>query len=167
MPTIKTTRTGTTNPKLEPVKPRQVSTRGAPLPYQVTETGKLLNKVGELHIPTTDVKLSNGMLLSCQSIKTDIPDSGKYQILEYGVWDASDKLRVIASLDRTHHGPLLHVSCSYPKRDPSWGVIKAVRYAFYPADIDVMMVLPRVSDYINLMTHCFQMTQIPTIWGVQ
>jgi hypothetical protein len=82
MPTIKTTRTGTTtSPKLEPVIPR----------LQVTETGKLLNKVGELHIPTTDVKLSNGMLLRCQSIKTDIPDSGKYQILEYGVWHASEE----------------------------------------------------------------------------
>jgi hypothetical protein len=38
MPTIKTTRTGTTtSPKLEPVKPRQVSTRGAPLPFKHTQ----------------------------------------------------------------------------------------------------------------------------------
>jgi hypothetical protein len=38
MPTIKTTRTGTTtSPKLEPVIPRQVSARGAPLPFKHTQ----------------------------------------------------------------------------------------------------------------------------------
>jgi hypothetical protein len=136
-------------------------------PDHVTEIGKVQNKVGELHILTTDVKLSNGILLRCQSIKTEIPDSGKYQVLEYGVWQAADKLRVIASLDRTHHGVLLHVSCSYPKRDPAWGVIKAVRYAFFPATIDVNMVLPRDGDYINVHEHCFQMWQAPEKWGVQ
>jgi hypothetical protein len=134
---------------------------------RVTEIGKVQNKVGSLHIPTTDVKLSNGLLLRLQSIEPQIPDSGKYQVLEYGIWQAADKLRVIASLDRTHHGVLLHVSCSYPKRDPAWGVIKAIRYAFYPATIDVNMVLPRDGDYVNLMTHCFQMWQDPEKWGVK
>jgi hypothetical protein len=73
---------------------------------RVTEIGKVQNKVGGLHIPTTDVKLSNGLLLRLQSIEPQIPDSGKYQVLRDG-------------------------------------------------------------DYVNLMTHCFQMWQAPEKWGVQ
>lgn len=133
----------------------------------VSLTGQIQNKVSRLHIPTGNIQLSNGILLKFQSGRQDIPDSGQYQILEYAWWQSSDKLKVIASLDRTHHGELLHVSCSYPKRDPGWGVIKAVRYAFFPSDIDVSMILPRDGDYINVMTHCFQMWQMPEKWGIQ
>lgn len=134
----------------------------------VSLTGQIQNKVNKLHVSSGDIKLSNGILLKQRTKRDDLPIAeGRYQVLEYGVWVASDKLVVIASLDRTHHGELLHVSCSYPKRDPGWGVIKAVRYAFFPSDIDVSMILPRDGDYINVMTHCFQMWQMPEKWGIQ
>jgi hypothetical protein len=134
----------------------------------ISLTGQIQNKVNKLHVPAGDIKLSNGILLKQRTKRDDLPIAeGRYQVLEYGVWVASDKLVVIASLDRTHHGELLHVSCSYPKRDPGWGVIKAVRYAFFPSDIDVSMILPRDGDYINVMTHCFQMWQMPEKWGIQ
>jgi hypothetical protein len=118
-------------------------------PDHVTDIGKIQNKVGQLHVPTGDIKLSNGMLLKYQQPKEDdtftrsIEATGMSmdQIPEYGVWLSNDKLKVFASLDNSPHGSLLHVSLSYPKRDPAWGIIKAVRYAFFPADIDVAMML--------------------------
>jgi hypothetical protein len=52
MPTIKTTRTGTTSPKLEPVKPRQGGTRGAPLPFKHTQPAPKASLVS--NEPTTE-----------------------------------------------------------------------------------------------------------------
>lgn len=134
-------------------------------PETVSEFGKIQNKVGRLHIPEGDVKLSNGIFLKHQKT-ADIEDRGRDQFIEYAWWFGADKLKVIASLDRNPHGTLLHVSLSYPKRDPSWGVIKAVRYAFFPKDVDVAMMLPRDGDYVNVHPHCFQMWQTPEKWGL-
>jgi hypothetical protein len=137
-------------------------------PDHVTDIGKIQNKVGHLHVPTGDIKLENGMVLKFDHRK-EYPENGKgqSQVLEMAVWNTADKLRVIATVDSHPHGKLLHVSISYPKRDPSWGIIKAVRYAFFPADIDVAMMLPRQEDYINVHQHCFQMHQCPEKWGIQ
>lgn len=137
-------------------------------PDRVTETGKVLNMVNELHVPTGDIKLENGMLLKFDHSKEfPVTGMGQSQVLEMGIWNTADKLRVIATVDNHPHGKLLHVSISYPKRDPSWGIIKAVRYAFFPATIDVAMMLPRKEDYINFHEHCFQMHQCPEKWGIQ
>ena len=76
-------------------------------------------------------------------------------------------LKVIATLDPTPRGTLLHVSLSYARRDPSWDDLKQIRYAFYPADIDVMLVLPRIADYVNVHEHCFQLWQCPAPWGLR
>ena len=77
-------------------------------------------------------------------------------------------LTVIVSYDRTPRwGPLLHASISHHKRDPFWHEIKAMRQAFFPADIDVMMVLPQAGDYVNVHEHCFHLWQTPQEWGLQ
>lgn len=77
------------------------------------------------------------------------------------------QLKVIASIDPTPHGALLHVSLSYPNRDPSWDVIKAIRAAFYGDDIDVMIVLPKAEDYVNRHDHCFHLWETPKKWGIR
>lgn len=61
---------------------------------------------------------------------------------------------------------LLHVAISYPDHDPTWEEIKVARAIFYPPDVDVMMVLPRASNYVNRHTHCFHLWQTPTEWTV-
>jgi hypothetical protein len=140
-------------------------------PETVTETGQALNRVGSLKIPEGDIKLKNGMLLKYRG-KGNI--TGEYErhqqahgLVEAGEWVTSDRLVVVATIDNHEHGRLLHVSISYPKRDPSWGIIKAVRDAFYPPDVDVAMMLPRQEDFINLHQHCFQMHQLPEKWGLR
>lgn len=76
-------------------------------------------------------------------------------------------LRVLVTIDPTPHGRLLHVSISHKHRYPTWEEIKAVREAIYPADIDVMMMLPQEADYVNLHPNTFHLWQTPREWGVQ
>lgn len=87
-------------------------------------------------------------------------------------WRGPRGLAVLASMDDTPHGDLLHVSLSYADHDPPWSVIRAVRDAFFPADVDAMMVLPRAEDYVSGAfpgddSHVFHLWQTPTVWGLQ
>ncbi len=61
---------------------------------------------------------------------------------------------------------LLHISMSYPDRDPSWAEIKMVRDLFFPPDVDCMMVLPRQSNWVNTHEHCFHLWQTPQEWVI-
>lgn len=63
-------------------------------------------------------------------------------------------------------GPLLHVSMSYPDHDPTWDEIKLVREAFFPGDMDAMIMLPRASNYVNAHKHCFHIYQCPQEWRI-
>lgn len=115
-------------------------------------------------LPAGDVRLSDGRVLVRQAGRQrHLPPD----IVEAAAWEGPKRLTVVASLDDTPHGRLLHVSLSYPTRDPDWQTIKAVRDAFYPEWVDVMMVLPKAEDYVNLHEHCFQMWQTPTTWGMR
>lgn len=97
-------------------------------------------------------------------------------ILDLDGWDGPKRLIVICSLDDHHRiGRLLHVSMSYPDRDPPWADIKAVRYAFYPRDVDVMMMLPRDELYVSgvpdprvgMDSHVFHLQQTPERWDAR
>lgn len=81
-------------------------------------------------------------------------------------WVGADGMKICASMDMTHHGRLLHVSLSYPDHYPTWDDIKAVRYALYPRDVDVAMMLPADGYYVNVHEYCMQMWQTPKKWGI-
>lgn len=77
------------------------------------------------------------------------------------------RLVVRATLDHApRFGTLLHISMSYPDHNPTWDEIKAVRYAFYPKTIDVMMMLPKDGDYVNVHPYCFHLWQCPSDWDL-
>lgn len=79
-----------------------------------------------------------------------------------------NELSVLVTLDDTPKwGPLRHVSIAYARKDPSWAEIKRVRALFFAVDQDVMMVLPRASDYVNLHEHAFHLWQTPQGWEIQ
>lgn len=75
-----------------------------------------------------------------------------------------DGMAVIASYDPSPHGLLLHISVSYADRDPRWKDLKLLRAAFFPPDVDVIQVLPRDGQYVNLHQHCFHLFQAPEAW---
>lgn len=89
-------------------------------------------------------------------------------------WDGPQGLIVICTLDDTHLGPLLHASVSYQKRDPTWHDLKCVRYALFPRDIDVCMILPRDELYVagvpgapgGMDSHVFHLNQTPAGWDM-
>lgn len=114
--------------------------------------------------PVGDVRLSDGRRLVRQAGRQwQLPAD----VLDAAAWEGPKRLCVLASLDDTPHGRLLHVSMSYPSKHPDWETIRAVRDAFYPDNIDVMMVLPRAEDYVNLHRHTFHLWQTPTTWGMR
>lgn len=115
-------------------------------------------------VPSGDVRLADGRRLVRQAgAQWQLPAG----VLDAAAWEGPDRLCVLASLDDTPHGRLLHVSMSHPNRDPNWATIKAVRDAFYPQTVDVMMVLPRAEDYVNVHPHTFHLWQTPTVWGLR
>jgi hypothetical protein len=89
---------------------------------------------------------------------------GSREVRQYATVDG---LAVIASVDPTPHGDLRHVSISRCDRYPSWDEIRAVREALVPMDVDVMMMLPRKADYVNVHPNCFHLWQTPKDWRVQ
>lgn len=111
---------------------------------------------------TDDVIAPNGMRLRWREVWHPHPHSTG------AMYGGPRGLAVIASLDLTPtFGTLLHVSLSYRDHDPEWAVIKAVRGAFYPEDVDVMMVLPRESDYVNVHQFTYHLWQTPSAWGMR
>lgn len=76
----------------------------------------------------------------------------------------ADGMAVMASYDPTPHGLLKHVSLSYATKDPSWHDIKQVRATFFDGDTDVIQVLPREDEYVNVHAHCFHLFEAPETW---
>ena len=89
-------------------------------------------------------------------------------VLCMAVYRAPNGINIIVTLDNTpNYGPLLHASMSHRRRDPYWEEIKAMRETFFPADLDVMMVLPREADYVNVHEHCFHLWETPQPWALR
>lgn len=66
---------------------------------------------------------------------------------------SGNRFRLIVSID---HG-WLHASISHAKRYPTWNEIKAVRDWAFPSDMEVVMVLPRAMDYVNIHQTTFHL----------
>lgn len=125
-----------------------------------------------LKLPKGDLRLAHGRVLR-PILGYDIRAMATNQITRDSIlasagWrDLATRFIVSAGIEDTERwGPLLHVSMSYPDRDPSWDEIKAVRAAFFPGDMDAGMMLPREADYINVHSHCFHLWQLPQQWGL-
>lgn len=126
-----------------------------------------------LKLPKGDIKLGDGRVLrriigyDLSKVKTN--ETTRNGFLASAGWrHAPSDFVVSAGIEDTGRwGPLLHVSMSYSDHDPSWEEIKAVRYAFFPRDMDVAMMLPRDGDYVNIHPHCFHLWQCPQEWGLQ
>ncbi len=111
-------------------------------------------------IPREDLPFPLGGMLKYDGVGVSLG-------IEIAYWKGPKRLRVGVSSDATPHGKLLHVSMSYPDHDPSWEIIKAVRGIFFPDTLDVMMMLPKQRDYINVDQHCFHLWQTPKGWNIQ
>lgn len=85
----------------------------------------------------------------------------------FKAYRSDDGLAILLSNDNIPKwGRLIHVSISRQDRFPSWEEILAVKEHFF-GDIDVMMVLPKKEDYVNVHKNCFHLWQTPERWGIQ
>lgn len=64
-------------------------------------------------------------------------------------------LRVIVSIDAGWR----HLSVSHPYRFPTWNEILRLRNWFFPSEMEVVMVLARRSEYVNVHPNCFHLWQ--------
>lgn len=130
--------------------------------------------VPDLALPEGDLRLGNGLVLRCALRPYGIGPRTK----DGAVWDEHPNrdgerrkgLRVIATLDLPDgHGEqwLLHTSVSLPGSYPSWRQIKLVKEALYGPAVDACMLLPMEADYVNVMPFCFQLWQVPRVWGIR
>lgn len=95
-------------------------------------------------------------------------DLTRGDVLGMATYSAPNGISVILTVDNTpRYGPLLHASLSHRRRDPYWDEIKAMREVFFPPTLDVMMVLPREADYVNVHEHCFHLWQTPQPWALR
>jgi hypothetical protein len=130
----------------------------------ILRDGRTLRSVGAFD-PTkapTLVRGADGKLVSGREI---LGKNAKVSNRLISFWVSDDDFRVSASLSDTKFGTFLHVSCSYPDRNPTWEEIKLVRYAFYPESASVAMVLPPLSAYVNTHEYTFQMYELPVDWS--
>jgi len=54
-----------------------------------------------------------------------------------------------------------HLSISHPRRYPSWDEIAHARYSLLPADLDFVMHLPPLDEYVAIHDNCFHLHQHP------
>ena len=115
-----------------------------------------------IDLPTQDIiKLSNGIVLKL------VEEFNRMPVTMGRSYRSKERFFVMISLDDTaRFGLLLHVSMSFPNRYPTWTEIKACRNTFFPADSDVMMILPEEKLYVNVAKNCFHLWQTPSAWGM-
>lgn len=82
---------------------------------------------------------------------------GKMPTNPLAEWYSWGYCRVFVGLEPTGW----HLSISTPHRNPTWEEIKQARYDLLPHDITMAMILPPVSEYVNIHNYCFHLHQIP------
>jgi len=90
----------------------------------------------------------------------------KRWISEYRVYDV-ENYGIIASLDRSKHGYLLHLSVSHAEHLPPWEIMIGLKRLFFPDDVAAVMLLPEEEVYINVHEHTLHIWQLPEKWGIE
>lgn len=73
-------------------------------------------------------------------------------------YNTKNRLMVIASEDLMDNGIwFLHISCSFKNKLPSWKDLKEVKNTFIGEERVAYQVLPKQSEYVNLMPYCLHL----------
>lgn len=74
--------------------------------------------------------------------------------------------KIIATIDDSKHGVLLHVSVSHTTTLPPWSLMIAVKRHFFPADVAAAMIMPEEEVYVNSHPFCLHIWQLPEKWDI-
>lgn len=64
---------------------------------------------------------------------------------------------LIFSVEQHEESIHWHLSISHKERYPSWDEIMAFRSFMFDDDMEVIMVMPKVEEYVNLHQRCFHL----------
>ncbi len=79
----------------------------------------------------------------------------------------TEGLCAMYSLDQTgKHGNLHHLSVSRREKYPEWDEIREAKEEIM-GDMDVMMILPKKANYVNVHTNCFHLWETPDSWELR
>lgn len=131
-----------------------------------------INRAGEVTIPACDLTTADGTALMYYG--RSVPqDAGGGAFLTLSRWASVDGLACIASLDPLPHLTVkskprfLHLSISRNDRYPGWDEMVAVAETIAGADLDMAMIKPRRSDYVNVHGFCMHWWEMPVEWGLR
>jgi hypothetical protein len=131
-----------------------------------------VNRAGEVAIPACDLALPDGRVLIYRG-RSGPRSVGGGASLTLSGWMSADGLAVAASIDRLPHLTIksklgfLHLSISRAKRLPSWQEMVAVAETIAGPDLDMAMIKPRRSDYVNKHEYCLHWWEMPIEWGLR
>jgi hypothetical protein len=131
-----------------------------------------VNRAGEVTIPACDLTLPDGRLLVYRG-RTAPQSVGGGATLTLSGWHSADGLAVCASIDRLPHLTIksklgfLHLSISRDDRYPTWEEMVQVAEVIAGPGLDMAMIKPRRSDYVNVHVFTMHWWEMPVEWGVQ
>lgn len=114
--------------------------------------------IGEETLEMRSIRLATDL---ANYFKSEQPTMNRVRAYAIG-----SELRVIASIDGTSHGRLLHVSASCRDRLPTWTEMIAIKRRFYPDDVAGVMVMPEEEVYVNQHEFTLHIWQLPEKWGM-
>lgn len=114
--------------------------------------------VDETSLELRALNLDRGLIASMQQYEPGLQRFKAYSL--------GEDIRIIASIDDTKHGRLLHVSTSRIDRLPSWPELIAIKRYFYPDDVAAVMVAPEEEVYVNIQVYTMHWWQLPEKWGI-
>jgi hypothetical protein len=94
------------------------------------------------------------------TIARHVNDPSRFRVYSLG------ELRIIASIDVTEHGRLMHISVSRSDCYATWDEMIAIKRHFYPPDVAAVMVAPEEEVYVNIQSWTLHWWQLPVKWGL-
>lgn len=83
-------------------------------------------------------------------------------------FEGKNGIIIIASVDKhPDFGEILHVSISKENEYPTWSDIIETKLHFFGDRKDVMMVIPKREDYVNIHNNCFHLWECPQDWNMR
>ena len=74
------------------------------------------------------------------------------------LYNPETEVKIYQSLDTLSDGVLyLHLSISHPTRYPTWEELLEAKDMFSGAEDEMVQVLPRKSEYVNVHPNCFHL----------
>jgi hypothetical protein len=113
-----------------------------------------------LSIDGEDVPLTS--LRVPESTASKVVPEGAAKARFFALGDA----RIIASVDNTTQGRMLHISVSHKESLPSWSEMIAIKRHFFPDDVAAVMVMPEEEVYVNMHQFTLHIWQLPEKWGI-